>query len=401
MINKLKTILFVFLFFTALCQICQSGEIFSIKKEGAKINLEFDNKWYFKKIMIPARSLSLWGDNLTHSIILLEFEEEKHILSLGQDSCFLIYSNPTVAINRISISSLKTITDIVKEGFPQFDAVEEKTKQIEDNILLITHQQKDFIIKNNCFSCHSLIPTALAINVATYKKYKIDETAVKGLISEMTSLICKDGSFYFPQEPSYGQNSTTLSGAYILALLADYAPSAFLATGSKIKSFLKGITPNTVPIRADFIFAPLFIENATAILHEIIFQKSMYLKDSANNDSCNSRAMELLKSIKKNGLSLNQKILLLSGIPYSYQIDPKERKKTIEELQNFLKPTYNKKIDKKEQIISFYILNRIAPNISIPKVPTKPIKNNSEIIWNCLEEVLYNKPKYLNGSYDE
>ncbi len=404
MINKQKIIILALFFSIIFCITVYGEKLYSIERNSKNIKLLFDEYWCFSEIKIPVFSPSFWGDNLSHNIAVLEIGPDKHILSRNGNSDYLIFSESEQNTNKLTITSINSYSDPTPEQSLFFKAIHSQTKYIEDNLLLIVEKENKKINSNNCFSCHSLIPAAMAIKSAQTKGFSIDKTLINNLFISITNLQNNDGSFYFDSQPCYGKISTTLSTAYILALLSDNMPTTFITTGEKINDFLKTISPdNNSKVKADFIFEPFFNHETTSLLHEIIFQKYMYLKNNSQNQHCNERANNLLKQSNshKNDPFI-KKLLLLSGVPYSYQLPPDERTLIIKEIKNHLESPQNK-TSEILRMLCLYVITKIAPYQKLPSpfYNSEYEENNVNNIWKCFEKILYNSPRYLNGSYDE
>ena len=405
MTNNFSKKLFLLLFAFMLCLTGYGENLYTIKHSSNKIKLVFQEHWYFSEIRIPVYSPSFWGNELSHNIAVMEIGSEKHVLSRKEksDYLFFIESAPNIDTNTITVTSINSSTEAAPEQSPYFKAVQSQTKHIEDNLLLIIKKENSDIMNNNCFSCHSLIPTALVINTAQAKGFQIDKTVINNLFISLTNLQNKDGSFFFEKEPCYGKTSTTLSAAYILALLSDNMPTTFVKTGEKINKYLKAIISDTNnKIKADFIFEPFFTSETTALLHEIVFQKSMYLKDNTQYQYCNERANNLLKqTIKHKNDTFIKKLPLLTGIPYSYQLPPNERTAITEEIKSHIQ--IQSKISEAIRALCLYIYNKISPFQEQQPIfhDLEKEENSAKNIWKCFEKVLYNNPKYLDGNYYE
>ena len=377
--------------------------LYKITKDGNNIILDFNDNWYFSKIAIPVRSFKIWKDNFAHNAAIIQLGNEKHVLSSKSNEKYLEYNELTLPIDKITLTSINTSSERVEECLPIFKATSSKTKFIEDNLLLISERENDFIKNNKCFSCHSLIPTALAFNTAYIKGYHLESMNVNKLMANFSSLQREDGSFYFENQPIYGINSTTLSAAFIASLFSDMATPDFIKIGIKINKFIK-LThkPNEV-IRADFIFEPFFNNETTSLLFEVVFQKILYLKDFENQKESYERSKELLALLPETeNLEFNKKLLLFCGIPYSKQLTYEERKELIPELQKHFEMPYSK-ISEISRLLSLYLYKKINSNESLPLILSEKESdlNKTSIIWNCFKEIMYNSPQYLDGSYDE
>mgnify|MGYP003484452819 FL=1 len=129
----------------------------------------------------------------------------------------------------------------------------------------------------------------------------------------------------------------------------------------------------------------------------------MYLKDSEINKDSNNRVNELYKIILKyENIDFNKKILLLCGIPYSYQIKPNEHSTIITELNSHINNSKSK-ISSISETLSLFVLKKVSPKhlISpISSINTHKFDNDLKI-WNCLKDIICNSPKYLDGHYDD
>ena len=402
--KKLKKKLILIIIFSIVIFICdslKSQNLYKITINNNKTLIEFNDKWYFSKIAIPVHSLKIWGDNKSHNIAIIEFDKEKHIISSTPGANYLEFNDVTKAISSFTIIPINYSSEESKECLPIFKASSYKTKEIEDNLLLISQKENDFIVKNKCFSCHRLIPAAFALNIAHAEGYNIKKAEINKLIDNFSALQNENGSFYFSQEPIYGIKTTTVSASFIAALLSDISTINFLKIGKKAKEFLNNTHKNNEIIQMDFNFEPFFNNETTSLLFEIIFQKNLYLKDSLNNQDSNIRANNLLKeAMQLKNIDINKKILLLCGIPYTWQISPKDISSY--RFYNYIKSSESK-ISSITSILNLFVLKKVSPKQELP--PIISIKdtnfNKDLIIWNCLKELLYNKPKYLDGSYDE
>lgn len=404
---KLHIKIQIFIISFIFCFVCNSSEcqnLYRITHTDKYSQIKFADSWYFNKIAIPVHSFKIWGDNDSHNIAVIEFEDEKHIISSKPGEKYLEFNDNTKAINSFKLTSISSSSDGIEECLPLFRAASSKTKEIEDNLLLITNNENDFLSKNQCFSCHRMIPTAILFKTAYEKGFNINETETQKLIDSFSKLQKEEGSFYFEKEPIYGIKTTTLSAAFISSLFSEISRLNFLKLGNKAKKFLSNTHKGNEIIMADFIFEPFFNNETTSLLFEIIFQKTLYLKDSENQKDSNERANQLFKqSLTVKDTEFNKKILLLFGIPYSYQITSQELTAILTELNNHISLAQSK-ISTISGILSLFVLKKLSPKQPLPPIffiEKKNFSNKDLIIWNCLQEVLYNSPNYLNGTYDE
>ncbi len=396
-----KLIIILLLFLIIFCPQTKGEKIYRIIRNNNKITIKFNDSWRFKKISIPVCSNKIWGDDKTHNVAILEFNNEKHILSSKQGETYLQYLEETKVINSFTLTSINTSFEKIAESLPKFEATISKTKEIEDELLLMSNKEISNIKKNKCFSCHTLIPVALTLKTAKSKGFNIENSKVEELFDSISEVQKDNGSFFFESQPIYGVRTTTLSCSYIISLLADFSPQKFLKIGEKISDYFVVTHKSDGIIQPDFIFKPFFNEVTTSILFEIIFRKTLYL-NQRNNEEANKKSNYLLNlAVQYKNIDFINKLILLTGIPYSYQFKPGERARILEELkQNFVLP--KGQLTAKLRILILYTFNRIAPDDSLPPMMSfDKLKNNELFIWNCLEKVLYNSPNYLNGSYDE
>ena len=390
-----------------ICFACNSTDcqnLYRITQTDKNTIIKFNNSWYFNKIAIPVHSFKIWGDNDSHNIAIIEFENEKHIISSKPGEKYLEFNENTKAVSSLTLTSINSSEEKTEECLPFFKAASSKTKEIEDNLLLISNNENDFIMKNQCFSCHRMIPAAILFKTAYAKGFSINEIETNKLINNFSKLQREDGSFYFEKEPIYGIKTTTLSAAFISSLLSDISQINFLLLGRKAKQYLNNTHKGNESIIPDFIFEPYFNNETTSLLFEIVFQKNLYLKDSENQKDSNNRVNQLFNLCLSNKeTDFNKKILLLCGIPYSYQITPQEFTNLLQELKKHLSLSQSK-ISTISGLLSLFVLKKLSP-----KEPLSPIlfidKKNFNpkdiIIWDCLKEILYNNPNYLNGTYDD
>ena len=202
-----------------ICNPLESQNLYTITIKGNKTQIKFYDKWNFKKIAIPVHSQKIWGDDKNHNIAVIEIDNEKHIISSKQNEQYLEYTEKTKAINSFTLTSINTSLEEIAESLPIFKASSSKTKEIEDNILLISNEQNDFITKNKCFSCHSMIPAAIVIKTAYDQGFDINTNEIDKLLKNISLLQKDNGAFYFESEPIYGIKTTTLSAAFISSLL--------------------------------------------------------------------------------------------------------------------------------------------------------------------------------------
>ncbi len=385
------------------CNLLGSQNLYKIIIKDNKTQIKFYDKWNFKKIAIPVHSSKIWGDNKSHNIAVIEIDNEKHIISSKPNEKYLEYTEKTKAINSITLTSINCSSEEIAENLPLFQASSSKTKEIEDNLLLISQEQNDFITKNKCFSCHSMIPAAIAINTAYNQGFAINTNEIDKLLRNISSLQKDNGAFYFEKEPIYGIKTTTLSAAFISSLLSDISTDNFLRIGNKAKQYLSLIHKKNEIIESDFNFEPFFNNETTLLLFEILFQKKMYLKDREINKDSNDRVNELYQiTLKYKNIDFNKKILLLCGIPYSFQIKPNELSTITAELNNHINNSRSK-ISSISELLSLFVLKKVSPKQPISPIISINTKNFEKEfkIWNCLKDIIYNSPNYLDGHYDD
>jgi hypothetical protein len=401
-VHKLSiNILLLIAIFT--CNSLWSQNLYKIVFKDNKTQIKFYDKWNFKKIAIPVHSPKIWGDNKSHNIAVIEIDNEKHIISSKPNEKYLEFTERTKAINFFTLTSINCSSEEIEEKLPLFQASFAKTKEIEDNLQLISQEQNDFITKNKCFSCHSMIPTAIAINTAYNQGFDINTNEIDKLLRNISSLQKDNGAFYFEKEPIYGIKTTTLSAVFISSLLSEIATNNFLRIGNKAKQYLNSIHKKNECIESDFNYEPFFNNETTMLLFEILFQKKMYLKDREINKDSNDRVNELYQiSLKHEKIDYNKKLLLLCGIPYSFQIKPNELSTIKAELNTHINQAKSK-ISSISELLSLFVLKKLSPKQQISPIISINSKNfDKEFkIWNCLKDIIYNNPKYLDGQYDD
>lgn len=400
---KIRLKYLLLLIFIMFSNLSNGQPLYKINRENDKTELIFNEKWFFSKILIPVCSEKIWGDDKAHNIAVITIDTEKHILSSKFGERFLQYIEPTKAINKIVLKSINSTSERIEKMLPYFKATSEKTKQIEDNLLIISVNERRKIEKNKCFSCHSLIPAALTFKTAKYNGFNLEKSEVLELINDFSALQNKEGSFYFESEPIYGKNTTTLAALCISALFSDISQESFFTIANKARNYLNSIQTKNEPVKSDFIFEPFFNSETTSLLFEIIFLKNLYLKMKIKSDKLNERINELLNIVlNTKEIMFDKKLLLLCGIPYSYQINPLEKKGLIKELQEKLQESSSKNVITK--LLCFYVYNKISSNKHFSKIIDSyynSFDNKNYFIWNCLEEIICYNPKYLDGIYDE
>ena len=395
--------LLLFITIIIVCPSLECQNLYTVIRSNNKIEIKFNECWYFTKIAIPVCSAIIWGDDKSHNVAVIEFENEKHIISSKPGEKYLEYNDSTKAVSSIFLTSINLSSENITECLPLFKAASSKTQEIEDSLLMISQRENEFLLQNRCFSCHRLIPAALVFRTAYKKGFNIREKEINKLTEKFSALQKDNGSFYFEREPVYGVNTTTVTAAFIASLFSDISNIDFLKIGLKAKNYLNSTHKDNEIIPPDFIFEPFFNYETTSILFEIIFQKNLYLKDSQHQKDSNDRANNLLKHISfVNDKGFNNKLILLCGIPYSYRLSPDEIPIITAELNKYLAQPQSK-ISIISKILSLFVLKKISP-----KEPLHPIflikgknVNKDYEIWNCLKEIIYNTPKYLNGNYDD
>lgn len=399
--NIFDKILVFLAFLVLLCRPTSSESLYKISRNNGKITISFNENWTFNDILIPVCSSKIWGDNKVHNVAIIEFNNEKHILSAKQGDKYLLFLEDTKPINSFILTSINNSSEQIEEASLIFRATQAKTKEIEDELLVASNNELERIRKNKCFSCHTLIPVALSLKTAKDKGFNIDSKKVEELFDSISELQKENGSFYFETEPTYGERITTLSCAYILSLLSDFSNDKFVNIGEKIYLYLGKIEKNDEIIEPDFVFKPFFNDETTPILFESIFLKTFYLNTKAVKEEANIRANSLLKiAVAKKEYTFIDKLILLSGVPYSYQFVSNKREELIEELKRGFELPKGK-ISTITRLLSLYVSKKIAPDMNLPSKISQNNYDNNLLLWKSLEKVLYNTPKYLNGPYDE
>ena len=399
--NIFNKILVFLAFLILLWQQADCENLYKISRNNGKISFSFNETWIFNDILIPVCSSKIWGDNKAHNVAIIEFNNEKHIISAKQGEKYLLFLEDTKPINSFILTSISNSFEQIEESLPIFRASQAKTKEIEDELLLASNNELELIKKNKCFSCHTLIPVALSLKTAKDKGFNIDNKKVEELFDSISELQKENGSFYFETEPTYGERTTTLSSAYIISLLSDFSNDKFVNIGEKIYLYLRKIEKNDDIIEPDFIFKPFFNNETTPILFESIFLKTFYLNTRAVKEEANKRANSLLKiAVAKKEYSFIDKLILLSGVPYSYQFTSNKRKELLEELKRGFELPKGR-ISTITHLLSLYVSKKIAPDMNLPSKTSQNNYDNNLLLWKSLEKVLYNTPKYLNGPYDE
>lgn len=399
-----KNLLFIFSLLL-ISSISHCEESYKIERIDDKIKLNFNKSWYFTKISIPVRSFAFWGDDKVHNVAAIDLNGEKHIISADSKNKFLEYSELTPEIDKISITSINSYHSNVEsqEQKPEFVGVLAQTKHIEDKILLLGKEENLKFERNKCFSCHSLLPYVLLTNLAEQKGFSVDKDENQKILLNIAKIQNSEGFFYFKQQPEYGKNTTTLAALFISSMLSHFSTPDFIEISNKAESFIKNIQKEREPIETDFIFEPLFNGTTTSIFFETVFQQTFYLSNPDGKNYAHIRAVELLESIlNSKNLDFQSRMLLFTGIPYSFQLKGTERAKLIEELKEYLESN-SEKSSEILKLLSLYVYSKLLPNQTLPIIPLKTsIKtNSSQELWNCFKEILYNKPKHINGNYDE
>lgn len=390
----------------------KSENIYKVEFYENKIKLIFNENWYFTRISIPSVSDKIWGNNCRYNAAIIEFNGKKHIISCSDKQSYMELNLPTDSIKEITLTPLSfsetssNNSNPAETRSPIFTATQEKTKFIEDKLLNISQNELNKITQNNCFSCHTAIPLAMAINTARRKGYNIPLENGEKLLNKIKNIQNRDGSFYFNNHPSYGKITPTLVAGFIAATLADFAPDAFLSVANNISSYINNYFHIYPESKSDFLYEPLFNSTTTSILFESVFQQIYYIKSHTPNEEIQNRLKQLnQETVSLKNLDIKSKLILYSGIPYSYQISSNEKDTIIKELTDFYKNETNSK-PLSLKVLCMLILQRISPDLErvkqegITQLSTMKDTKDSDI-WKCIEEMLYNTPKYLNGCYDE
>ena len=82
--NIFDKILVFLAFLVLLCRPTSSESLYKISRNNGKITISFNENWTFNDILIPVCSSKIWGDNKVHNVAIIEFNNEKHILSAKQ-----------------------------------------------------------------------------------------------------------------------------------------------------------------------------------------------------------------------------------------------------------------------------------------------------------------------------
>lgn len=398
---KIKRIILI-LIITLLATISNAfaDSLYSIDRNQSKISLNFKDRWRFSRISIPMHSFKFWGNNDTHNAAIIIIGNEKHIVYSKNGSKYLDYLEKTMPTNCITIVSLNTSSDETEETAPYFTAVLEETQKIETEIDTILNNETDRLNKNRCFSCHTAIPTATVIKEAQNKGFKINKESVTALLNQYSQFQNENGSFYFEQEPTYGVKTTTLSGVFIISLLSDFMRKTFEKVAIKAMNYLSVPATSTTPICSDFIFEPFFNDTTTPILFESMILKELYLMNPVLYKNYHQRMTNLSDYASK--LQEEQFLHMLvvyCGIPYCYQLKPEIRNDFINKLVNHIETSKNIRQETSKALCTA-ILSHYFPT-QLPEQQKIDYEINSDsylIIWKCLEEILYNSPKYIDGN---
>ncbi|GAB4279535.1 MAG: hypothetical protein Kow0029_23520 [Candidatus Rifleibacteriota bacterium] len=385
------------LFALILClQSCLANDWqFTMQKNGSTVSLVFAERLAIEQLRLPAISEQLWGAGQRCGAVAVSAGTITYMGSTpaGSDS-ILIELNGNICDKLDLVPLYLEPTTENSIGHIEIKAVRETKKILENKLRNLTLSVIDFQKRNNCFSCHTAFPLALALSEADRKGLKIPQTEIEKLGESLCSMQSADGSYHFPDQPDYGTISPTICAGAICSLLVRF-DKRLLVNLDRIMFLLPGWLDEQGNLKSDFFFKPLFLGQSTSTAFEALIIAAVYYYEPSitgiiPNDSLRQRLNYLnIKNRISNKTSLIQDLVLFLGIPYVGQINDEQKSMLVEKLHTAFKLEPNIVRPDISAMAAYFsarignrqLLKKIVDEVKIPA-------NLSEQIWHCLIEIL-------------
>jgi len=373
---------------------------FHIKVHKDRTFVKFAEKWSFDKVYVPAVSEKFWGNRLTHPVATLRIGDKPFVSSIASDSNHLRFNLSGIIASEIELIPLLTSDhEFIMEKDFLFTAVPAKVREIEQKINDCLDQEIIFIRKNNCFSCHTALPLAMACKTAAAHGFQPDQQKIKELGLAIISTQMPNGSFFYPAHPDYGIITTTLAAGAILSFLSDFCDD-FVHNLQNIFSLLPNWLDSNGLIQSDFYFKPVFIGQITSTLFESIIVNTLYCKTAQipqeNHELMRQRLIRLVESAaKETDEPLHRQIITMIGMPFLYHVKSTEKQSLIEQLQHLIN---NEPEGKRPEIqaITAMIIKRLATADSFSINPAS--SGQAARNWRLFLELLQLFPVKANNT---
>lgn len=367
------------------------AENYSISILSDRTLVRFAEEWSFDQIEVPAVSQSFWGNRLTHSAATLKAGDQPFVSALSSDSSHLKFNLAGVKTSEIEIIPLLTSdqSTTIESDFI-FLAVPAKIREIEKKINDSLDQEILFIRKNNCFSCHTALPLAMACKSAGAEGLQPDLQKIRDFGLAISKTQQPNGSFFYPAHPDYGVITTTLSAGVILSFLSDFSDD-FINQLQNIFNLLPGWLDNNGLAQSDFYFKPVFIGQLTSALFESIIINTLYCKTAGipqeSHELMRQRLVRLSNwATDQTAEPLHRQIIMMAGIPFFYNVSIEERSTLATQLTDMLN---NEPEGRRTEIqaLTRMVLKRLSPARNLSMAPTGSGQSTQN--WQLFLELLH------------
>lgn len=350
------------------------AENYSIKTLSDRTVVRFAEEWSFDQIEVPAVSQTFWGNRLTHSAATLKAGDKPFVSAISSGSSHMKFSLAGLITSEIEIIPLLTSEESeILAGDFLFSAVPATIRKIEQKINDSLDQEILFIRKNNCFSCHTALPLAMACKSAGAEGLQPDLQKIRDFGLAISKTQQPNGSFFYPAHPDYGVITTTLCAGVILAFLSDFSDD-FISQLQNIFNLLPGWLDNNGLAQSDFYFKPVFIGQLTSALFESIIINTLYCKTAGTPQESHELMRQRLLRLSdwaagQTAEPLHRQIILMTGMPYFYNVISTEKAALSRQLVGLLN-------DEPEgrrpeiQAIGSMVLKRLTPAADFSITPT-------------------------------
>ncbi len=390
---------FVLLLSLFACVTSGFAESLTIRKtDKNNVLLVFKQPWAFDMVKLPTVWPEVWGNGVRCNAAVIEISGQ-HFVAAATGSAYLefILPSPTDFIIKVSPIDFSSTSILYDNAKLEISAVTAHIRSLESRLDKQIDNVLQFNRQNNCFSCHTSFPLAIACNEAFHRGYKINRQKIQQLAQSIIDVQKPNGTFYFPLHPDYGIVSTSLCAGAILASLSDCVPEAISGMKQVFRNLPNLLDNEGIP-KTDFYFRPIFIGQMTSALFESLIISTIYrnFPSDPENEQLRQRLLRMQRWAKSmHEEPVHRKIILMTGLPYLVQFDPTERDSVVAQLENLI--TYEPEGKRSDiRAIARMILQKISPRNYRPEDFTGKAATGADQIWQCLEQIVSFSPHKAN-----
>jgi len=371
--------------------------VYELIAEEDILTMRFKQSWSFDSIDLPTASQELWGDDRLCLTAVITIAGRGFISRLNHDKTRLRCNLYGATGSQLQIRPIFKTGKAGQPGTPPlFVATPARIRHLEDELKELADSVLSFQKRNNCFSCHTALPLAIACKAAAASGLHIPNTTLNQIGSEIAAMQSYDGTYHFPQHPDYGVIAPTLCAGTIMAIFSEFS-GQYLEHLHKIKLLIPDWLDDEGLVKSDFYFRPLFIGHKTNILFEAMILQTLYLYSASDDpevfdDNLRQRLNQLRQAAAFDPTEpVHRQILSMAGTPVLFQFSSADRPLIVKQLLHLLK---NEPEGERADIraLAIYLLSRFSQDLPAGPLKRRPLQNLGDRIWACFEQIVISLP---------